>query len=165
MRFHILGGVSSFREAWRHSEIMADAKTRAVQLGWNGVGMFEYRWNPDTDQFYLMEFNARFWGSLHLALFAGVDFPKLLADAFYNNPNPVVTDYQLIRCRLTFPLEIEYIFSCLKDSELSWFRKIKIIAEFVYLGLNPTVYNDFDFSNDRAIYWRMIIRSIRKFLS
>jgi predicted ATP-grasp superfamily ATP-dependent carboligase len=159
------GGASSFRSAWRHEAIMLDAQARAAHLGWNGVGMFEYRWNPATDQFYLMEFNSRFWGSLHLALFAGVDFPRLLADAFFMQPNPSVTDYALIRCRLTFPREVEYVFSCLKDSTLPWTRKLWAILEFVYLGLNPKVYTDLNFPKDRALYWRVMTRSIRRFFS
>jgi biotin carboxylase len=55
---------------------MADAKVRAAHLGWQGVGMFEYRWDLTSGRFFLMEFNSRFWGSLHLAMFAGVDFPR-----------------------------------------------------------------------------------------
>ena len=159
------GGASSFRRAWRHEAIMLDARTLTSHLGWNGVGMFEYRWNPATDRFYLMEFNARFWGSLHLALFAGVDFPKLLADAFFMHPNPPVTEYSLIRSRLTFPREVEYVFSCLKDQTLPWSRKLWAILEFAYLGLSPGVYSDLSFPNDRALYWRAMIRSIRRFLS
>jgi len=159
------GGASSFRGAWRHPGIIADAHARAVLLRWEGVGMFEYRWNPVNDRFYLMEFNSRFWRSLHLALFAGVDFPRLLADAFFDHPNPPVTDYSLVRCRLTFPTEVEYVASCLRDSSLPWSRRLWPIAEFAALGLDPTVYSDLSYRGDRALYWRMMIRSIRRFLA
>jgi len=158
------GGASSLRTAWRHEAIMFDAQVRAELLGWNGVGMFEYRWDPTTDQFYLMEFNSRFWGSLHLALFAGVDFPKLLADAFFKKPNLSVTDYPLIRCRLAFPSEVDYVISCIKDSRLPWSRKLLVVLEFAYLSLDPTVYADLNFPKDRALYWRMMVRSIRRFI-
>jgi len=60
-----------------------DALAKIKAMKWQGVGMMEYRWDPTTDQFYFLEMNGRFWGSLHLALFAGVDFPALLLDAFH----------------------------------------------------------------------------------
>ena len=159
------GGVSSLRESWGHARILADAHTRMSHLGWEGVGMFEYRWNPQTDRFYLMEFNSRFWGSLHLALFAGVDFPRLIVDAILGRPNPPVTHYPSIKCRLTFPREVEYVYSCLKDSALPWSRRIAAVVEFATLGLNPRIYSDLNFPGDRLLYGRMMISSIRRFLS
>jgi hypothetical protein len=159
------GGASSFREAWRHPQIIADARARVSLLRWEGVGMFEYRWNRANDRFYLMEFNSRFWRSLHLALFAGVDFPRLLADAFFDRPDSPVTDYSLIRCRLTFPTEVEYVWSCLKDSSLPWPRRWWPILEFALLGLDPTVYSDLSYRGDRMLYWRMMFRSIRRFFA
>jgi hypothetical protein len=159
------GGVSSFRESWKHEKIMKDARMRADHLNWDGVGMFEYRWNPDNDRFYLMEFNSRFWGSLHLALFAGVDFPRLLADAMLGHPSPPVVGYPSVRCRLTFPREVEYVFSRLKDSSLSVAQRLWTVLEFIWLGLDPRVRSDLSFAGDRMLYWRMMIRSIRRFMS
>lgn len=158
------GGVSSFRESWRHDGILADAEARMAHLGWEGVGMFEYRWDPETDRFHLIEFNSRFWGSLHLALFAGVDFPRLLADAILGRPNPPVLEYPAVKCRLTFPREVEYVYSCLKDRSLPWGRKLGIVAEFAALGLDPRIYSDLSFPGDRFLYGRMIIRSFKQFL-
>lgn len=47
-------------------------------LRWNGVAMVEFRIRPDGRSVFL-ELNGRFWNSLALAVFAGVDFPSLLA--------------------------------------------------------------------------------------
>ncbi|MGH9364425.1 MAG: ATP-grasp domain-containing protein [Thermoanaerobaculia bacterium] len=47
-------------------------------LGWHGVAMVEFKRNAQTGQAWLMEINGRFWGSLALALAAGVDFPYYL---------------------------------------------------------------------------------------
>lgn len=55
-----------------------EAMARASAL--HGVAMFEYRRNPGTGQFVLLEVNARFWGSLPLAIAAGIDFPAQLYD-------------------------------------------------------------------------------------
>ena len=42
--------------------------------------MVEYRHDPLSGQYWLMEVNGRFWGSLPLATAAGADFPTMLAD-------------------------------------------------------------------------------------
>ena len=47
-------------------------------LGWHGVAMVEFKWDEATDEFWLLEINGRFWGSLPLALACGVDFPYYL---------------------------------------------------------------------------------------
>jgi predicted ATP-grasp superfamily ATP-dependent carboligase len=47
-------------------------------LRWHGVAMVEFRCDPGSGRFWLMEINGRFWGSLALALAAGVDFPWFL---------------------------------------------------------------------------------------
>jgi predicted ATP-grasp superfamily ATP-dependent carboligase len=46
-------------------------------LGWSGVAMLEYRYDPESGNSWLMEINGRYWGSLELAIAAGVDFPWL----------------------------------------------------------------------------------------
>src|SRR5262249_520665 len=43
-----------------------------------GVTMVEFRIDERSGQFVLMEINGRFWGSLQLAIDAGVNFPLLL---------------------------------------------------------------------------------------
>lgn len=158
------GGMSSFREAWSNLEVLADARARMEHLQWQGVGMFEYRWDPQTGRFYLMEFNSRFWGSLHLALFAGVDFPCLLADAWFDMPQAPVTDYARVSCRLTFPKELEYVLSCLKDRQLGWGKRLGPVFEFIGLGMNPRVHSDLNFPGDRLLYGRSMLRSFRNFL-
>jgi len=47
-------------------------------LGWQGVAMVEYKTDRRDGQSKLMEVNGRFWGSLQLAIDAGMNFPLLL---------------------------------------------------------------------------------------
>lgn len=47
-------------------------------LSWHGVAMVEFKHDERAQRFWLMEINGRFWGSLALALAAGVDFPYYL---------------------------------------------------------------------------------------
>ena len=48
--------------------------------------MVEYKVEPETGQAWLMEINGRFWGSLQLAVDAGVDFPALLLQCSRGEP-------------------------------------------------------------------------------
>lgn len=72
------GGVSVLSES-----IPIDPEQRRMAqaildfVGWHGVAMVEFKVAPDGTP-YLMEVNGRFWGSLQLAIDAGVDFPWLL---------------------------------------------------------------------------------------
>jgi predicted ATP-grasp superfamily ATP-dependent carboligase len=73
------GGVSVYAESTAPD---ADLVRRAEQLlracAWRGVAMVELKVDGRTGTPYLMEVNGRFWGSLQLAIDAGVDFPTLL---------------------------------------------------------------------------------------
>ncbi len=153
------GGLSSLRESWWHAAIYQDALQKVQAFGWSGVAMFEYRWDPATDRFFLMEMNGRFWGSLHLALYAGVDFPSLLLDAFHGHPSPLVENYpQGLRCRLTFPLEVQHVWSRLKDARLPLASRLWSILEFFQLSGDPRIYSDLFFPGDTTLYWESIRR-------
>lgn len=72
------GGGSSYRISITVESALYDA-CRAIckTTDYTGVGMFEFRRNPESQEWILVEVNARFWGSLPLAIYAGIDFPKL----------------------------------------------------------------------------------------
>jgi predicted ATP-grasp superfamily ATP-dependent carboligase len=159
------GGASSFRSAWLHAGILEDARRRLEALDWEGVAMLEYRWDPASDRFWLLELNARFWGSLHLALFAGVDFPRLLLDAFFDRPEACDSFRPGVSSRWTFPREVEYVRSCMKDASLPAWRRIWPVAEFFLLGLDPRVRSDLLYPGDRVLYMKMLRQSLAKFLS
>jgi protein-tyrosine-phosphatase/predicted ATP-grasp superfamily ATP-dependent carboligase len=73
------GGVSVYREAIALPEPMTRYALRIMEsVGWNGVAMIEFKVDPVSGTPYLMEVNGRFWGSLQLAIDAGVDFPMAL---------------------------------------------------------------------------------------
>ena len=72
------GGPSTLRESIRFREIEEYATTLLKALDWHGVAMVEFRIDPRDGKPKLMEINPRFWGSLQLAIYSGVDFPYLL---------------------------------------------------------------------------------------
>jgi len=89
------GGVSAYRESitvpeswFERSELLLDG------LGWTGVAMVEYKVDEATGRPFLMEINGRFWGSLQLAIDAGVDFPRLLLEVSSGMSAPVAPEYR-----------------------------------------------------------------------
>jgi len=72
------GGASVLCESIRVDEALQEAAARLLgAIGWHGVAMLEFKQDAATGDHYLMEVNGRFWGSLQLAIDAGVDFPHL----------------------------------------------------------------------------------------
>ncbi len=68
-------------------------------LHWHGVAMVEFR-QPRTGPPVFLEVNGRFWNSLPLACYSGVDFPALLAQMAEFGDVESVTNYRLgVRCR------------------------------------------------------------------
>jgi protein-tyrosine-phosphatase/predicted ATP-grasp superfamily ATP-dependent carboligase len=70
------GGASTYRRSIdAPPAVFAAAKRLLDELSWNGVAMVEFKVRADG-QFDLIEINPRLWGSLALAIKAGVDFPQ-----------------------------------------------------------------------------------------
>lgn len=71
------GSGSSLRRSAALSERLCDPAARLLaELEWHGPAMVEFR-DDAIGPPSLMEVNGRFWGSLQLAIEAGVDFPAL----------------------------------------------------------------------------------------
>jgi predicted ATP-grasp superfamily ATP-dependent carboligase len=72
--------------------------------------MVECKYDPRSDRYYVMEINPRFWGSLQLAIDAGVDFPALLVEcALGGTPTPVTAYRVGVRSRWGWG-EMDYIY-------------------------------------------------------
>lgn len=90
------GGVSVYRESVAADpDLVARSRALLEHFGWRGVAMIEYKIDERTGTPYLMEINGRFWGSLQLAIDAGVDFPNLLLSAAVDGERPCAPKYRL----------------------------------------------------------------------
>jgi len=82
LRLHevpLTGGGSSLRTSVAIEPALLDASAKLMAaLAWHGVAMVEFKSEPTSGKFSLMEINGRFWGSLPLAIAAGADFPAML---------------------------------------------------------------------------------------
>ncbi|GAL05239.1 ATP-grasp enzyme-like protein [Photobacterium aphoticum] len=84
------GGGSSYRQSVAHDPAQLDAVMAMCKAThFTGVAMFEFRRDPQTQAWILVEVNARFWGSLPLACYCGVDFPAAYAHFLLTGERPV----------------------------------------------------------------------------
>ncbi len=60
------------------AELLEAAEKLIGALDYTGVAMVEFRVDPATGRWALLEINGRFWGSLPLSVAAGADFPWYL---------------------------------------------------------------------------------------
>ncbi len=75
------GGVSVLCESVAFPNVAGNHAIRLLnEIGWCGVAMVEFKVDGRDNQPKLMEVNGRFWGSLQLAIDAGVDFPRILVE-------------------------------------------------------------------------------------
>lgn len=149
------GGVSVLSESvqinpllLKHSQALLD------KANWHGIAMVEYKVNKDGTP-YLMEINTRFWGSLQLAVDAGVDFPWLLYKLSAGIPIEAVNDYKTgIRLRwLLGDLDSLYIY--MKDRNTTVFNKIKAIFRFLKPAPFITRHEINRLSDIRPFWWEL----------
>lgn len=81
------GGMSVYSESIPIDPLLLERSWRLLDyFAWQGPAMVEYKVDTVTGVPYLMEVNGRLWGSLQLAIDAGVDFPALLIEAARGDP-------------------------------------------------------------------------------
>jgi predicted ATP-grasp superfamily ATP-dependent carboligase/protein-tyrosine-phosphatase len=81
LRLHepLHGGGSSYRRGVPVSKELLDAALKLLgALHYTGVAMVEFKRDAASGRWVLLEVNARFWGSLPLALASGANFPLAL---------------------------------------------------------------------------------------
>ncbi len=65
------------------------------QIGWHGPAMVEFKVDDRDGQPKFIEVNGRFWGSLQLAIDAGLNFPLLLYRLALGESVPFSADYRI----------------------------------------------------------------------
>lgn len=111
------GGVSVLRESVAVDPLLLRlSQTLLASFGWNGVAMVEYKRDARTGIVYIMEINGRFWGSLQLAIDAGVDFPRLLADLALGQFMPASESYKLGVASRWFWGDVDHLLARIRHS-------------------------------------------------
>jgi len=85
-------GSSLRRSAALSARLLGPAERLLSAMNWHGPAMVEFR-DEGSGPPCLMEVNGRFWGSLQLAVAAGVDFPRLWLEILAGSPPPPQVAY------------------------------------------------------------------------
>jgi protein-tyrosine-phosphatase/predicted ATP-grasp superfamily ATP-dependent carboligase len=89
------GGGSTYRRSVALHPELRDATARLISsLQYTGIAMVEFKLDPRTGRWVLIEINGRFWGSLPLAIAAGADFPAFLYDLLVDGRREFPTHYR-----------------------------------------------------------------------
>jgi len=125
------GGVSVLSESIPVNPLLlGHARALLDAVGWHGIAMVEFKVGDDGTP-YLMEINTRFWGSLQLAVDAGVDFPYLLYQLACGQQPRQVTGYKNGR-RLRWLLgDLDSLYLTVRDRKVVTKDKLMAILRFL----------------------------------
>lgn len=113
--YPLSGGPSTLREGIWDKDLAEQSRYLLESLGWVGLAMVEYKRDQRDGVPKLMEINARFWGSIALAIFSGVNFPTLAAKVTVGEAIPRVMEYPLgKKAQWLWPGDILYLVSSLR---------------------------------------------------
>lgn len=126
------GGVSVLSESVSVDATLLDhARSLLDAVAWHGVAMVEFKVAPDGTP-YLMEVNTRLWGSLQLAIDAGVDFPWLLYQIACGEPVTPPMGYRTGR-RLRWVLgDLDSLYISLRDKRKPLSDKLSALGAFFW---------------------------------
>jgi predicted ATP-grasp superfamily ATP-dependent carboligase len=124
------GGVSVLSESIPLDPRLLDiSKILLGSVPCHGVAMVEFKMRSSGLP-YLMEVNPRFWGSLQLAVDAGIDFPWLLYQLAVGAPIDTPQGYQTaIRCRWMLG-DLDSLYLTVR-SALAPTRKLRAVLDFL----------------------------------
>ncbi|MFA7467015.1 MAG: hypothetical protein WCY82_01970 [Desulfotomaculaceae bacterium] len=130
------GGGGTYRKSVALSpELLAASLKLFRPLKYTGVAMVEFKVNPQTGEWVFMEVNARFWGSLPLALASGADFPLALFQLMTAGKTNFNQSYRRgVYCRnLTADLKWQWANLCADRSDRTLITRPvnKVIFEFI----------------------------------
>ena len=95
------GGGSSYRRMRPVDPELRTASAALIKaLNYSGVAMIEFKVDLNSGQWIFVEINGRFWGSLPLAIAAGVNFPMYLYDMLIHDRTEFPQNYRVpVYCR------------------------------------------------------------------
>ena len=128
---------------------------------WNGVAMVEFKHDRKDNLPKLMEVNARFWGSLQLAITSGVDFPHLLLKCS-DGDSGFLGNYK-IGCRSRWELgDLDHLLIRLRKPQLSKYLPPSskpipnLMRDFVMDFSRPKVHHEvFRIDDPKPFLWEV----------
>ncbi len=126
-----LGSGSSYRCSMTTTpELLGYATTMLDRIRWHGVAMVEFLVTPDG-RYFLMEINPRLWGSLALAIDAGVDFPVGLFLMATDQRIPRRTTYRVPYYTRDIVPDARWIVECLRLQPVTGFQEVMRLGRVI----------------------------------
>jgi predicted ATP-grasp superfamily ATP-dependent carboligase len=137
--YPVTGGSSTVAESFNDPALSELGLRLLRALRWNGVAMVEFKRDLQSGRYTLMEINPKFWGSLDLAVAAGVEFPWLAVRAALGHEvEPVMSFPSGVRFRWVF------------DDVLRLLTRPQDARAFIR-DFSPTVHDDLDWNDPRPL--------------
>lgn len=162
------GGVSVLCESTRPDPMAKEYAIKLLkELNWDGVAMVEFKRDLTSGAPKLMEINARFWGSLQLAIDAGIDFPCLLY--LKSQGEPIPNEIEAKHTRLRWLLgDLDSLYITLKTKRGSeklpanFPSRIQSIIAFIKEFKNDTKFEILRYEDITPFMWefKQYIRSL-----
>lgn len=147
--YPVTGGASTLRESIRCDCLREMAVALMKKLDWFGVAMVEFKFDPRDNIFKLLEVNPRFWGSLSLAIEAGVNFPYLMFRMSRGERFAPVDKYQTgKRCRWLLPGDLLHF--------VSNPGRTRLLPEFLNFWEKNTTYDILSIDDPMPVLGRLI---------
>lgn len=118
-----INGVSSYREIINSSTYNLETKIESLlkSIGWTGVAMIEFK--ADSNKAVLMEMNGRFWGSLNVGIYSGLNFPVQLYEMIVLNKKiNKISSLKKLKVRNLHMEAMLYGSKCMQGKFLEFFK-------------------------------------------
>ncbi|MDT8453023.1 MAG: ATP-grasp domain-containing protein [Gammaproteobacteria bacterium] len=157
------GGVSVLSESvTMNAQLLSFTRSLLDHVGWHGIAMVEFRVDENGTA-YLMEINTRFWGSLQLAVDAGVDFPWLLYQVACGKKTAPVESYRRgVRLRWLLG-DLDSLYLTLRDKTFSFREKTRAVFRFLRPSFNT--HHEVNRWNDPAPFWWELKQYLKNLLA
>lgn len=157
------GGVSVLSESAELDPVLLRYSKKLLDSAqWHGIAMVEFRVSEEQGP-YLMEINTRFWGSLQLAIDAGVDFPWLLYQIASNKKVTTIESYKK-NLRLRWALgDLDSLYILFKSNKISLKNKIKALFAFI-TPFSRNTRHEVNRWSDLKPFWYEIKRYLKELL-
>lgn len=162
------GGISTWCTAiplTRHREQMAHSEALLRSIGWEGPAMVEYRHDPASNRYILMEINGRFWGSMPLAYHCGAKFAWetwRCAMGIDAGPPPIIKQRL---ARFVVP-DTKHLAAQMRNDALPAGQKLALLGRFLLQFLHPAArYYVWSWKDPRPFLsdlWVMIRKAARR---
>ncbi|TFG34228.1 carboxylate--amine ligase [Candidatus Thorarchaeota archaeon] len=148
------GGPSSAAQSFYSKELAVQGKRLLDSLKWHGVAMVEFKHSRRDGLLYLMEINPKFWGSLELSIYSGMDFPYIAYNIALGNASLVAQKSYKLGVLFRWPFPGEFLHAL----------ETRNCVEFIRNSVNREYGDDIRITDPVPLLLQLIstIRKVRK---